>query len=564
MIWINYPIISLSALLLILFIIFCIYFIIQTKNLNNELKLKNQYNEYANCFFYDNMQYIKTLSENNEKLKKLVDNIIYERQFYREQLKNIKSNIENLTYSNSFFCFKHSKRNIANIVENLKKCKKLYDRISQSYNVTIDYNDSCSNLITLFRKNYNLINSFYKKHLSNKFNHNQFNILSQEISNLILQSNNYSIKINNNEIIKIINMLNEKTKFFHSLIKSVYTYELSWLYFQRTNKDLNEQFKNNKYSLSRNEYSNIEKIIANTKININDYDCALMQLNFKECDKLLINISNEIEPTINIFRQNDKINNTIDKCFSFTNNWLRIWKDKNKILSPIFINLMQYFRNDNEIKKEILEIKNKFETIVQNHDIIHTAKDEPNYFSRIKILNNLLVLIDQYKIWESRLIKFKNNIWNKYFLTIQLINDIYELQFAFNQFIIIKKELNPFDINSIQNLNENLSALNHLISLMQSNFETNYKEVYDAVTEMKNDENNYYELIKKDIVIKFYAQKLIFYTNRYRNENKEIENALSNAESLYNNKKFDEVIDEILPILENIKISAKLNHIKIQ
>ena len=155
--------------------------------------------------------------------------------------------------------------------------------------------------------------------------------------------------------------------------------------------------------------------------------------------------------------------------------------------------------------------------------------------------------------------------WNdkvEYQTSIVLINDLFDLQWTLSQILSYKNTINPHDKDAIANISENLETANKLIDLIHKNYAFNYDYVCKTIETLKETIVSYYNDAYFDNIMCYYLKSLIFSANKYRYEDKMIEDAITKAERLYQEKKYRDGIDVLYAVLEHIKNSAKINHIK--
>ena len=265
---INITLITLLSLTVIMLLFFTIMFTLQKSFLKKEQKVKEEYNEIAIFSISGGLNYLEALSKNNKQLEGIVSSIIEAKKFYKIQSDNLKAKIMKLTTFNRKFQFKSSKIILKQIEKDLVNCHKLNHSIYSLYNSTTDYTDTTNALLTKFRVEYDQINDFYINHLLNRFDKEILAKLSNEISSLLTDCNNYIIKIDNQKVIESINQINEKCVNYYRLIKTLYVYLQSFFYLTRSKQTLDKLFNENSRLLFEKERRDVEKIIVSAKINL--------------------------------------------------------------------------------------------------------------------------------------------------------------------------------------------------------------------------------------------------------------------------------------------------------
>ena len=561
---INITLITLLSLTVIMLLFFTIMFTLQKSFLKKEQKVKEEYNEIAIFSISGGLNYLEALSKNNKQLEGIVSSIIEAKKFYKIQSDNLKAKIMKLTTFNRKFQFKSSKIILKQIEKDLVNCQKLNHSIYSLYNSTTDYTDTTNALLTKFRVEYDQINDFYINHLLNRFDKEILAKLSNEISSLLTDCNNYIIKIDNQKVIESINQINEKCVNYYRLIKTLYVYLQSFFYLTRSKQTLDKLFNENSRLLFEKERRDVEKIIVSAKINLEDLNDRLNDLDFDHCFDLIQIISQQVEPAVNIFQQNDRINLLIQNSLQYINESFELWSNNYAHLQTNFAKIRSYFNgyNSNEIEKQLEEIETSYKKLSMHLEILNQCLEKSNYSDRINFLKEILGFYNEVSKWQDEMTKLWKDITKKYQTSIVLINDLFDLQWTLSQILSYKNTINPHDKDAIANISENLETANKLIDLIHKNYAFNYDYVCKTIETLKETIVSYYNDAYFDNIMCYYLKSLIFSANKYRYEDKMIEDAITKAERLYQEKKYRDGIDVLYAVLEHIKNSAKINHIK--
>ena len=561
---INITLITLLSLTVIMLLFFTIMFTLQKSFLKKEQKVKEEYNEIAIFSISGGLNYLEALSKNNKQLEGIVSSIIEAKKFYKIQSDNLKAKIMKLTTFNRKFQFKSSKIILKQIEKDLVNCQKLNHSIYSLYNSTTDYTDTTNALLTKFRVEYDQINDFYINHLLNRFDKEILAKLSNEISSLLTDCNNYIIKIDNQKVIESINQINEKCVNYYRLIKTFYVYLQSFFYLTRSKQTLDKLFNENSRLLFEKERRDVEKIIVSAKINLEDLNDRLNDLDFDHCFDLIQIISQQVEPAVNIFQQNDRINLLIQNSLQYINESFELWSNNYAHLQTNFAKIRSYFNgyNSNEIEKQLEEIETSYKKLSMHLEILNQCLEKSNYSDRINFLKEILGFYNEVSKWQDEMTKLWKDITKKYQTSIVLINDLFDLQWTLSQILSYKNTINPHDKDAIANISENLETANKLIDLIHKNYAFNYDYVCKTIETLKETIVSYYNDAYFDNIMCYYLKSLIFSANKYRYEDKMIEDAITKAERLYQEKKYRDGIDVLYAVLEHIKNSAKINHIK--
>ncbi|MCF0227458.1 MAG: hypothetical protein HUJ52_01415, partial [Malacoplasma sp.] len=383
-----------------------------------------------------------------------------------------------------------------------------------------------------------------------------------KISDEITKADEFQTQLNNKELISTMNIVNEYNKKFLSLVRQSYTYSNVIQYVVDLKKQLDENLNVNQNKISKKEYSEALRVSSNVKELIKLTNKYLQQLNFDSTRISIRSIVTQLEPALNFFKQYDRIALLIDNGLGFAKISLEVIENNIGELEHSFEIINKYFANDNysEMIIETNLIKAGLKKIHINYSELLKRNEQKEYYDRVTFLKDLFALINNIALWENSLNVLYQNIIHKYQSAIELLDKIYDLQWVLTQFIgLINGKTINVDMPTIVLAEDHLKAINLLISKLNEDYATNFNSALETIKNIEKDISNIYTIIDVESKIKDYARALIFYTNKYRLEDKEIANVLNNADELFKQNQYRKVIDTLLPTLRHIKKSAKAN-----
>lgn len=561
----SIALIILLSLLLLAFFVFTMLFILQRFYIKKEQHIKEEYNEIAVFSISGGLNYLEALSKNNKQLEGIVFNIIEANKFYKHQANNLKTKIIKLTEFNRKFKFYVSSKLIKQLNVDLANCHYLHDNIYNLYNTTTDYTDSTRAILTKYKIVFDIINDFYINNLLSKFDKPILAQLSKEIKSLLTDCNSNLIKINNQKAIESINQINEKCVSYYALIKTLYVYLQAFFYLTKSKQTLEELFKKNNKMLFEKECHDVEKVIVNARIDLQDLNESINNLDFDRSFELIKIISQQVEPTVNIFKENDRINLALQMSIQFIGQVFELWTNNYFSLKNNFKDISNYFSeyNDNEIGKKVDKLAENYKKMQMKFDLLFKQSKKTNYYDRINFLKDILNFYKEVVVWQNNITNLWKDITDKYQSSIILINDLFDLQWTFVQLKSFKNAIdNPSHQDTINSIDQNLNKINELIVLINKNYAYNYEYVTKEIKTLKQLVISYYNACSLDNMMRYYLRCLIFSANKYRHEDKMIEASIQEAEKLYKDKKYTEGFDTLYKTLEHIKDSAKINHVK--
>jgi septation ring formation regulator EzrA len=130
------------------------------------------------------------------------------------------------------------------------------------------------------------------------------------------------------------------------------------------------------------------------------------------------------------------------------------------------------------------------------------------------------------------------------------------------QTLFIKQHAIESDKNS-EVINTLIKHVGALQGMLTKNYFANFTLVNSEIIKINEQMHLVFQKSTFDQTLKIYAQRLIFYLNKFRNEHEEIERIITTAEIAYKQNKYQESIDMLIDALTNIKESAKINRISL-
>jgi septation ring formation regulator EzrA len=152
-------------------------------------------------------------------------------------------------------------------------------------------------------------------------------------------------------------------------------------------------------------------------------------------------------------------------------------------------------------------------------------------------------------------VKYKNSIF---------INDeLADIKLTLTQLLGVKLQHVDNDKQGVDTIKNIIEHINQLQSQLAVNYFQNYAIVSDELTKIREQTSLLITSATYNQSLKIYAQRLIYYVNKYRNEHEEIAKSLLVAENSYKKGEYQNTIDQMIETVTIILSSAKDNNIAI-
>ncbi len=551
-----------EILFIICFAVFFIFFVIRKKLTNDEYQIKNTFNDINQTSNIEHFTYLEILSKNNPQLENLMKDINASKKFFEEQLKLVKEKIMYLTEENEKFSFGSANVLRAQINDDLNSCFFMSEKIKKIMSNTTTYSKGVSDLLTQYRSITDDILTFYDLNLSRKYNNRVFVNIVIAIESTLSEVSGYVIKIDNNNLIKSLNKLNEHIVNFYNTVKNLYILDRTHLYLVSSLAFIKKELKQKSKMLSSNDSLEVEKRSALATTNISELEINLNNIQITTAYNSAIIAIKNIEAATEIIFQTDKINILIQKNIKYLSEQINLLTKQTSAISKTFEIITNRFKlNDVTTVDKIKQITIKFTSVALSYQTI--INEYKNYDT---IQRNVFLL----KIKESieAIHKLKKDIDNlafeinsKYKDSIVLIDELADVKLTLAQLLGMKIKLNSSDEESMNSIRTAIKKVDQLEELINTDYFANYKKVYLEIQETKTQILNIIKSCTFDNTLKSYAQHLFVFLNKYRNEAKEIDENLNLAERYYNKNKFNDTLDLLIETLKIIKYSSQINKV---
>lgn len=194
---------------------------------------------------------------------------------------------------------------------------------------------------------------------------------------------------------------------------------------------------------------------------------------------------------------------------------------------------------------------NKLEKKVQN-------KNSPT----IDVVSTMHALINNIIDWKKMEIKFCEHIKDKYAKKINLINEIYNVEFQLTQLYSLQEKVS-FDTPMVNQIVELIKQTQELTQTLFDNYLYSYAEVEQQLFNIKIKIGDILANVRHNDTLSVYNQRLIQYASKFYHEAEQNKQTIDHATSLYKQKKYQESLNCLIGFLQQIKKISKEHNINI-
>jgi septation ring formation regulator EzrA len=155
------------------------------------------------------------------------------------------------------------------------------------------------------------------------------------------------------------------------------------------------------------------------------------------------------------------------------------------------------------------------------------------------------------------LFNLDEEINNKYKNAILINDELADIKLTLTQLLGLKLQFANVDQKSLETIKNIIEHIKVLQNQLSEKYFQNYDNVNDELIKIREQTGLLISSAAYNQTLKVYAQRLIYYINKYRNEHEEINRSLNIAEDLYRRGQYQTTIDQMIETVTIILSSAK-------
>ncbi|MDR3330313.1 MAG: septation ring formation regulator EzrA [Mycoplasmataceae bacterium] len=552
-----------GSFFIIVFGFFSIVFFFHRKLLQNEYQLKERYNEIAQFLAANKFKYLEVLAKSNVQLKMLMTQITDGKKIFEQQLEIVRKKLMSLTVINSRYSYLSSYKLSKEIKNDLSKCDGMVNNLRNVSVSATQYSKDISDLLIEYRKITDEITHFYEFNLVLRYSNEVFDNMGQMIKETITQSAQYVVKFDNDKLLILLHELNTRVSNFYQVTMQLYTLDKILMYLESLKKRIKDELHSAEKILSSTDYSSVETAFATGSSNITLMERNLKSLSFKAAKNNAMVASKQLSEALLKIEAGDRTNVLIQKDMKALKDQVTILYKEFNDVNNAFTNIQKYFSaiKDASIINKTTKLVNDMKGIVlyyqnlENEFTNYRLIQRTDFLYKIRELGNKVI---EFKIQLNNLI---DEIGAKYKNSITINDELADIKLTLAQLLGIKLQHTASDQNGINTIKNIIEHIDQLQTQLTTNYFQNYAIVNDELTKIREQTSLLITSATYNQSLKIYAQRLIYYVNKYRNEHAEIAKSLSIAENLYQKGQYQNTIDQMIETVSVILSSAKNNNI---
>ncbi|MGL5246008.1 MAG: hypothetical protein ACRC8C_00340 [Mycoplasmoidaceae bacterium] len=536
-----YSIILIVLSLFFLLVSFLIF--LWRRNLRvRELKFKKASNFLETIDFKTKIESTNNVSEFDGYFNPII-NMSFEFQTeYKNKINILKNNLVYLNELNINF----------NLFESQKISKKINDDINEIFIALREHDEkirlsktlyeSISNVLIQYTEILKDTMHFFETNLMRKYDTEFVDIKFKQLHDEIEELNNLKRDFDINIFFDTTNNINNIFSSLISLFKTSYKVDKIISFIESNINEIEKLIISGIKTIRQRDNIVVEKNLSALKIK---YKNIKNELKFSSFDNVASDIKDCFEAIHNI---DSKLKYTI-KTNSFSSehtnqilNWLSKIKNEEDNIYIVLNSIHKNFKDDDDIFSKIKYIYTLTNKLLDRYKRIKYNKNQNDYTaeSYISFLNDTINLIYTWLISINYVIK---SLEDKYSNFSYFVKEISNYKFSIAKII---GAIDEYDILAYSISNE-VDCIYEFIEDLENKLSKNYKKSFnEKFYEMLIDKK--VELIKakshveKEIKLRFYAEKLLMYSNKFLIKNNSFINKIYTAEKFYLDKNYKKTI----------------------
>jgi septation ring formation regulator EzrA len=151
----------------------------------------------------------------------------------------------------------------------------------------------------------------------------------------------------------------------------------------------------------------------------------------------------------------------------------------------------------------------------------------------------------------------------KYKDAIFINDELADIKLTLTQLLGLKLQHTQIDQKEIDTIKNIITHIKLLQEQLSQNYSQNYANVNNELVQIREQTSLLISSAAYNQTLKIYAQRLIYYANKYRNEHEEINKSLNIAENLYQKGQYQNTIEQMIETISTILSSAKESRINL-
>lgn len=551
-------ILSFIGILILFFLVLTVMFICHYDNTKKMFRIKEEISEIFMITETNKFKYLSSLAKNNKKINEILSSLVGYKTELIEAIKIIKLKIFKATELNANYLYFPTRKIIVDIQNDLKKCEQLSDKIKKISEVSSQYTKNISNLIVDYRYITASLITFYDYNLALEYRNEFFREMLENVQEKLIESNNFISNVNDEKLFPSLLALNNSIDTFYKNINDYYLTSKIHVHLRALKARIETELKPAIKNLSSIDQTFVQQATNKSGIHLDQIKTALMNRDVVAAKSLSIVACRDLETSVWKIETGDKTNLLVQRSIKWVNDQILALKKINKATSESLFKIRNNLGGkDYKLETEIGNIALKINDLSLSYASLTDLYSGYDAVERHKIIHRIDETVAQIYDLKDRVANLAKAISEAYGESIVIFDKLSNLKLFFAQLLGHKLSSGNTPIENLEIYKRNLSTIDTLYEKLSADYSGNKEVVENEIEHLQEEVALIVQTYALDKTLKVYAERLIFFTNKYRNEAAEIKQFLNLAEAFYKKGEYSNTVNLLIDTLSLIKESAE-------
>ncbi|MDR0857101.1 MAG: hypothetical protein LBM76_01785 [Mycoplasmataceae bacterium] len=521
-------------------------------------RIKEEISEIFMITETNKFKYLSSLAKNNKKINEILSSLVGYKTELIEAIKIIKLKIFKATELNANYLYFPTRKIIVDIQNDLKKCEQLSDKIKKISEVSSQYTKNISNLIVDYRYITASLITFYDYNLALEYRNEFFREMLENVQEKLIESNNFISNVNDEKLFPSLLALNNSIDTFYKNINDYYLTSKIHVHLRALKARIETELKPAIKNLSSIDQTFVQQATNKSGIHLDQIKTALMNRDVVAAKSLSIVACRDLETSVWKIETGDKTNLLVQRSIKWVNDQILALKKINKATSESLFKIRNNLGGkDYKLETEIGNIALKINDLSLSYASLTDLYSGYDAVERHKIIHRIDETVAQIYDLKDRVANLAKAISEAYGESIVIFDKLSNLKLFFAQLLGHKLSSGNTPIENLEIYKRNLSTIDTLYEKLSADYSGNKEVVENEIEHLQEEVALIVQTYALDKTLKVYAERLIFFTNKYRNEAAEIKQFLNLAEAFYKKGEYSNTVNLLIDTLSLIKESAE-------
>ncbi len=551
----TYTLIGLTALVVVIFLIYTIIFVRHRKNLNADYKYKQKMNFYISNKIGSNLKAIESLVNHNEDLLPILEYLKMFSVHFDGQVELTKKKLMGLSKRQKSMQLGFVNHQLKELESNFVALKQLEDTFYYFSVNSGEYKKTANQLAVQIMNVTSSMLEFFHQNLVMNYDNPVFKNLATIISKTNEEITHETLHVNNEKFNQLIKKQLKTIRDMFNIIRKLYICDVLVVRLEVIITELRQNFVEQKGTqIHKRNIIMLLKQLQSASESIIEIKKLLGNLELEKAEKILFEkITNLEKAKINLTKYEKSIEMINQYSDAFDHAFV-LFEERFNTLTNALSNCHDIFAKDELINKLVNEISNNLKSMKVSYDGFNQDKNKHNY-TPVEELDKIISLISLYQELEVQFKNLINEIKEKTQNFINLINKISDNKLKLIQMRSLISDKQTRGMDEVGAIDDDIKKLNSYELKLSDNYNSNWKSMLVDINNISKEVNKLISSISDKMILEEIAKKLQIYCNRFDFEQFEV--IILNIKKMYEQGDYERAIEAYIDFLTKMKKIVK-------